>query len=171
MLNLIVDLAIPVSLLLVGLLAGRVAEHRHLASLARREKELSGILTSALRGFPGGAARASSSGEGAPAVHIDPCFVTGAAVISTDYFKSFLARIRKVIGGELRSYESLCSRARREAVCRMLEQARELGCDAVCNVRLEGFDIAGKGVSRKAGVTMVTVMATGTAYRRAMPGS
>ena len=110
------------------------------------------MVVSDIKSFPGGAdTRAGAT------------MVLGEVVIATDYLKSFLARIRKILGGELRSYESLMQRARREAMVRMLEQAREMGYDAVCNLRLDPSDIGGATQRRRA--VMVAICATGTAYK------
>jgi len=153
----LIQLAFAAILLGVGLGAGRIAERKHFASLARREQDIgSRFVVTDLKRFPGGAA--------GPAT-----LVAGHACISSDYFKSFVASLRKLIGGELRSYESLMQRARREAVMRMLEEAHRLGYDAVCNVRLEGADIGGATLQRKGGVVSVSVHASGTAYRLADP--
>ena len=62
--------------------------------------------------------------------------VQGQAVIATDYLKSFLATLRNIFGGEVKSYESLLQRARREAILRMMAEARRRGYNAVCNIRL-----------------------------------
>ena len=83
--------------------------------------------------------------------------VLGQAVIASDYLKRFLARLRNIFGGEMRSYETLLTRARREAILRMLDRARTMGYDAVCNVRINTATI-GRG--------MVEALASGTAYRR-----
>jgi len=138
-------------LIALGWLSGRMAERRHFRRLARREQALAHMLVTDLKSFPP-----------APDASRYATLVTGDVVIATDYMKSFLARIRKILGGELRSYQSLMSRARREAVLRMMEKARELGYDAVCNVRLNPADIG--GVTRRRGAVMVAVCATGTAY-------
>src|SRR6185503_14548799 len=42
-----------------------------------------------------------------------------------------------LVGGNLRSYETLLERGRREAIVRMKQQARRLGATHVVNVRLE----------------------------------
>jgi uncharacterized protein YbjQ (UPF0145 family) len=139
-------------LLILGFAVGSVAERRHLASLRRREHELADMLVTNLKSFPGGV----DSGAGS-------LMVQGEAAIATDYMKTFLAGLRKVVGGELRSYRSLMLRARREAVLRMLEQARSEGYDAVCNVRLDTANIS--GISRRR-PPVVEMLATGTAYRR-----
>jgi len=153
----LIQIVVAALLLGVGLGAGRIAERRHFASLARREREIgSRFVITDLKRFPGGALGTAT-------------LVAGHACISSDYFKSFVASLRKLIGGELRSYESLMQRARREAVMRMLEDAHRLGYDAVCNVRLNGVDIGGASLQRKGGVVSVSVHASGTAYRLADP--
>ncbi len=151
----LIQIAFVLALLGVGLGAGRIAERNHFASLEKREREIGARFSiTDLRTYPGGA-RAGSV----------PVLVTGHACISSDYFKSFVAKLRKIIGGELRTYESLMQRARREAVLRMLEQSHALGFDAVCNVRLEGFDLGGAHLRKQGGVISVSVLASGTAYR------
>jgi len=149
---LFVQLSIPLMLLSIGLVAGTITERRHLRSLERRESEFSGILVTNIKTFSPGTD---------PAAHA--AAVTGEAVIATDYLKSFLAGFRKILGGELRSYRSLMGRARREALMRLLEEARSKGYNAVCNVRYETADIG--GFTGKRGAVMVECFAYGTAYR------
>jgi len=152
MTGVLIQVGLVALLLALGLAVGTTAEKRHLRSLKRRESELANMLVTDLKSFPGGAdARAGA------------LLVTGEAAIATDYLKTFLAGLRKLVGGELRSYESLMLRARREAVLRMLQQARSRGYDAVCNVRLNTANIS--GVSRRK-PPVVEVLVTGTAYRR-----
>ncbi len=155
----IIQVAIGATLLLFGLFAGKLAEKKHLRSLAAREAAIfPGFLITDLRTCPG--AKGGTDGGGAT-------LVTGESVISSDYFKNFVAALKKIIGGELRTLETLMSRARREAVLRMVESARKQGYDAVCNVRLDAIDIGGSGVNTQKAMTMATVVASGTAYRRA----
>ncbi len=150
--GLLVQLGVPLCLLLLGFGIGATTERRHLSSLKRREEALADMLVTDLKRFPGGAD--ASAGV---------LMVSGEAAIATDYFKTFLAGLRKMVGGELRSYQSLMLRARREAVLRMLEEAHGQGYDAVCNVRLNTSNIS--GISRKR-PPVVEMLATGTAYRR-----
>ena len=138
-------------LLLLGWIAGRTAERLHLSSLARREDQLRHILVTDIKTFPGGAEPSRQA-----------ALVMGTAVIASDYLKTFLASLRKIVGGEMHSYQSLMSRARREAILRMLEEAHGLGYNAVCNLRLGSADIG--GMTGKKGAAMVEVFATGTAY-------
>lgn len=61
--------------------------------------------------------------------------VTGEVVIAGDYFKSFVAGIKNKFGGRLTTYESIMDRARREALLRMREQAKN--ANIIVNTRLE----------------------------------
>jgi len=150
-LNILTGIGLPVILILLGWFAGRAAERRHLNSLARRERQLRHILVTDIRSFPMGADPDKT-----------PALVMGQAVIAADYIKLLLAAIRKIFGGELHSYRSLMSRARREAILRMLEQAHSQGYNAVCNLRLNTADIGGMAIGR--GLPIVETLATGTAY-------
>ena len=143
----------PALFILLGLVVGTASERRHFRSLEQREAGFSEMLVTDLRSY---------APDHDPATQ--PSLVTGEAVIATDYLKTFLAGLRNLLGGEVRSYLTLVNRARREAMMRMLESARGLGYDAVCNVRLEPADIGGSS-SRK-GVPMAAMVASGTAYGR-----
>ncbi|PIP20827.1 MAG: hypothetical protein COX40_02660 [Candidatus Omnitrophica bacterium CG23_combo_of_CG06-09_8_20_14_all_40_11] len=79
--------------------------------------------------------------------------VYGNAVISTDYFKSILAGLRNLLGGEVSAFETLLDRARREAILRLKEKAQ--GADIILNLRVETCRISQTGSSE--------VLAYGTA--------
>lgn len=149
----IVDFGILVVLLALGLLAGGYAERKHLRSLARREAANGDFFISQLKSFPG-----AVPGMTAPSI------IVGEAVIASDYLKTFLSGLRKIFGGELRSYNSLLVRARREALQRLVERARAEGYNALCNVRLESVDIAGNTKARR--TPMAAIVASATAYHR-----
>jgi len=153
---LLLNLGIPLFLIGLGLIVGRAREKAHFASLARREIALANMLLTDIKTFPGGVEPGA-----------EPTIVVACTVIATDYLKSFLASFKKILGGELRSYHSLMERARREAMLRIMEQARQLGCDAICNLRLDTADIGG-AMTRK-GAVMVAMLASGTAYKRHVP--
>ncbi|NQT53906.1 heavy metal-binding domain-containing protein [bacterium] len=144
---------LPIALLILAWITGSTTEKRHFRRLAARERALKSMLVTDIKTFPGGAIPQQQA-----------ALVTGGAVIASDYLKSFFAHIRKIFGGELRSYLSLMERARREAILRMLEQAHRLGYNAVCNVRLNSADIG--GMTGKKGAAMVECFASGTAYSR-----
>jgi uncharacterized protein YbjQ (UPF0145 family) len=144
-------------LMALGLFVGGYIERRHFRLLDAREAEHDSILITQLKSYPFAVA-----GPSAPSIFF------GEAVISSDYLKSFLGSLRKIFGGEMRSYQSLLVRARREALLRLVEDARSQGYNAVCNVRYESTDIAGSAKSRKKAV-MVTILASATAYHARVP--
>jgi len=147
------QLGVPLGLIILAWFSGRWYDHNHLKSLDRREQELSGIILTDLKCFPGGGDPVKSG-----------TMVMGQVVIANDYLKAFLAGIRKIFGGEVKSYELLMARARREAIVRLLTQAQEQGFDAVGNLRLYFSDIG--GMSGKKGMAIVEIFACGTAYCR-----
>jgi uncharacterized protein YbjQ (UPF0145 family) len=152
----IVNSAIFGGLILLGLFAGGRAERKHLLDLERREAELAGMLVTDLKSFPGGAASTPT-----------PALFVGEVSIACDYLKAFLASLRNLIGGEVRSFETLQLRARREATLRVMEQAHASGFNAIGNLRLETADIGGNiTTNRKSKMVVVSVIASGTAYLR-----
>jgi len=93
----------------------------------------------------------------------DATLLCGNVVISVDYFKRFLAGLRMLFGGRVKSYESLLDRARREALIRLKVETVERGYHALLNVRLETARLAnGRGNS---GIAGVEVLAYGTALK------
>jgi uncharacterized protein YbjQ (UPF0145 family) len=148
-----IEFAILVGLLALGLLAGGYAERKHFRELAAREATNGDFLITQLKTFPGVRVGVTA-----------PTIVYGEVVIASDYLKSFLSRLRKIFGSELRSYNSLLVRARREVLQQLVERARENGYDAICNVRLDTVDVA--GTSKRRGAAMVAMLASATAYHR-----
>ncbi|MCA9309608.1 MAG: heavy metal-binding domain-containing protein [Phycisphaerales bacterium] len=144
------------SSLLFALAAGTVLEHLHLRRLLGREAALAGYPVTNLRSLPTGAV----AGE----------MVCHDIVFSIDHCRSFFSRLKKIIGGRLGLYERLLDRARREAMVRLLEEARTLGYDGVCNVRMETSDIGG-ALRTKGNAVMGAVLVWGTAYRLEGPGA
>jgi len=143
-------LGITVLLLVMGLVIGSTVESSHFRRLARREQQLASIMVSDLRRLP---VNWQAS---------DGMLVTGEAVIATDYFKVFVAGLRNLFGGRVKSYESLVERARREAIVRMLQQAQSAGANVVWNVRIETTTIQGKQQGKSGGIE---VLAYGTAMK------
>lgn len=144
--------SIPALLLGAGFAVGRHNEQRHLQSLDAREKAIADMILSDVRTFPGGADPSQRA-----------ALVLGQVVIASDYFKSFVAGLKRIVGGELGTYESLLVRARREALLRLCEDARARGYNAVCNIRYDTTSI--NEVTGAKTAAMVEIMAAGTAYR------
>jgi len=100
-----------------------------------------------------------------PIDHIeDAQLIYGSVVISLDYFKRFLAGLRNIFGGRIKSYETLLDRGRREAILRMKERAKVNGFDMVLNMRFQTSSI-GQVTAKKGTVGCFEVMAYGTAVK------
>ncbi|TFG49906.1 MAG: YbjQ family protein [Candidatus Brocadiia bacterium] len=142
----LINLSIPIGLILLGLVTGKCIELSHLRRLDRDEQELKDIRICNLRNIPAD-------------LHASETFlVFGGVVIATDYFKVFAAGLRNLFGGELKTYRSLMARARREAIVRMLYEAKEHNADSVWNIRFETSTIQGK--RRRTGGIEVLVYGT-----------
>lgn len=61
--------------------------------------------------------------------------VQGNTVRAKHAGRDIAAGFKNLVGGELKGYTELLTESRREAVERMIAQARELGANAVVNVR------------------------------------
>jgi uncharacterized protein YbjQ (UPF0145 family) len=157
MIGLLITAGITLFFLALGLLVGGAIERRHLRILDAREAENAGFLITQLKSFPGAVAGSAA-----------PTMLCGEAVISSDYLKTWLSSVRKIFGGEMKSYQSLLVRARREALQRVVDEARSLGYNAVCNVRYASTDIGGAS-KRTSKTVMVTLLASGTAYHYRQP--
>jgi len=148
----IIALALFAFLLSLGLLVGGWRERSHFRQLDQREQQMEHMLVSQLKTFP-----EVASGDSPPTL------LVGEAIMATDYLKSFLARLRNIFGGEVRSFQSLLTRARREALLRILEEADRQGYNAVCNVRYQTADVGGNtGAESK--TPMAAILASATAY-------
>lgn len=142
------DLIILLVMLVVTYGTGSYLEKRHYASIRAREEELRPLLVISSKHLP--------DMPRPPRITL----VQGSVVISIDYFKRFVAGLRMIFGGRLGTYESLIDRARREAILRMKEQARDAGASMIFNVRLETASVY-KGGKNQMG--SVEVLAYGTA--------
>ena len=68
--------------------------------------------------------------------------VCGSTVRSKNALKDFGASFRNLFGGELKNYTQLLDETRQEAINRMIQNARNLGANAIVNVRFATSDIA-----------------------------
>ena len=148
--DVIINIATIVLLLVVGYTAGTYLERRHYEEIRKRENDT--------RAFPVVTLRTVPANWRVDSGHL----VTGGVVVSVDYFKRFLAALRLLVGGRLKSYEPVLDRGRREALLRMKQSATDQGYDAVINVRLETSRLANSNGGGTAGVEM---LAFGTAVR------
>ncbi len=141
-----------VPLVVCGLIIGRTVEKNHFAALDLREAANRDFLVTNSKAYP----RAVCG-------LLDPSIVTSEVVIGSDYLKSFLSGWRGVFGGEMKSLQALQVRAKREAIVRLIYQAKAQGYNAVCNLRVDGITVVG-ATKQKNKMLMASVLATATAY-------
>tara|TARA_B100000378_G_scaffold63989_1_gene47958 strand:- start:315 stop:629 length:315 start_codon:yes stop_codon:yes gene_type:complete len=68
--------------------------------------------------------------------------VTGSTVRAKHIGRDIAASLKNFVGGELKGYTELLQEARKEALHRMMEQARSVGANAVINVRFATSSVA-----------------------------
>jgi uncharacterized protein YbjQ (UPF0145 family) len=61
--------------------------------------------------------------------------VKGSTVHSKHVGKDFMAGLKTIVGGEIKGYTEMMNEARTLATNRMVEEAQQMGADAVVNVR------------------------------------
>ena len=61
--------------------------------------------------------------------------VKGEIVQSKHFGRDFMAGMKTLVGGEITSYTDMLNEARQIAVKRMVDEAEELGADAVIGIR------------------------------------
>ncbi len=151
------------AMLLGAWISGSIIERRHLKNLLLLESGSRNLLALTIEDLP-------------PDWQVESCeLVMGSVVISLDYFKRFAAGIKGIFGGNIRSFETLLERARREAMIRMKGVAQARGYDTVINVRIETSTMASARRDGK-GTAGVEILVYGTAIslsneRRALPGA
>ncbi|MDH3288244.1 MAG: YbjQ family protein [Betaproteobacteria bacterium] len=137
-------------LLIVAYSVGTYLERKHFEDIRAREARLQGFPVISFGTVPADWKITSTE------------LVAGSVVVSLDYFKRIIASLRGLIGGRIKTYEPLLDRARREALLRMIEDAKGRGYDAVVNVRLETSRLASARRNGK-GTAGVEMLAFGTA--------
>ena len=59
----------------------------------------------------------------------------GTVVYSKNFGKDFMAGMKTLVGGEIEGYTEMLNTARQIAVKRMVEEAEQMGADAIVNMR------------------------------------
>ncbi|MCP5051518.1 MAG: YbjQ family protein [bacterium] len=149
----LISIGIFFLMLILGYFIGTYNEKKHYRSINEREKQTVNLPVLNLK-------KAELLLD--PKRKIESAeMVSGSVVISVDYFKVVAASLRNLVGGTVRSYETLVDRGRREAILRMKESA--VSPDIIMNLRVETSSI-GKGISGQ-GVGSIEVYAYGTAVK------
>ncbi|HAK59096.1 MAG TPA: hypothetical protein DCO77_01765 [Nitrospiraceae bacterium] len=68
--------------------------------------------------------------------------VSGSTVRAKHVGRDIMASFKNIIGGELKGYTELLNDSRKQATDRMMEQARQLGANAILNVRFATSSVA-----------------------------
>jgi uncharacterized protein YbjQ (UPF0145 family) len=147
----LVNIAAALALLVFAYLVGGWIERRHYKEIQRREARWQRLPAITFRRVP-------------PSWEVmDSGLVMGSVVVSVDHFKRFLAGLRALVGGRVKSYESLLDRARREAILRLKKEAMDHGYHAVVNVRLQTSRMANSRGGD--GIAGLEVLAWGTGLK------
>ncbi len=124
-----IDLIIVLSLLWLWYGFWSYAEKKHFKQIKQDESELKDIVvlwkTQALEMAKG-----------------DTALYTWNIVLSSDYFKRFLAWFIHFFWGRMKVYESLLDRARRDTIVKVKKQAKANWFNAIANLRVETSSIA-----------------------------
>ncbi len=83
--------------------------------------------------------------------------VASEAVMGTNIFRDFFAKVTDVVGGRSGAFQNALSDARQMLLKELQEQAEAAGCNAVIAIDLDYGEISGSGK------TMLMVAAQGTA--------
>lgn len=150
--NFIVNVGLPLIILMLAYFIGSWIERNHFRNIRAREADAHGFPVVSFDTMP--ADWNAQSGR----------MITGSVVVSLDYFKRVIAGLRGLIGGRIKTFEPLLERARREALLRMIEEARSQGYDAIFNVRLETSRLASSRRDGK-GTAGIEMLAYGTAVK------
>lgn len=119
-LSLLLTFGPVIALFLIGLTVGTILQRRHYRSLEQREAALGSFLLTNV------GITSTQPGE----------LVTGSTVVAYDFFRRVAILLRKMIGGRFSMHEAFMERARREAILRMAESAKNRGATSVHNIRL-----------------------------------
>ncbi len=84
--------------------------------------------------------------------------IGGEAIVGANIFKDIFASVRDIVGGRANAYEKTVKKAKEIALQEMIEEAKQLGANAVVGVDLD-YEVVGQSGS------MLMVSANGTAVR------
>jgi len=68
--------------------------------------------------------------------------VSGSTIRAKHIGRDVMASLKNIVGGELKGYTELLTDSRRQAVDRMIDQARQLGANAIVNIRFSTSSVA-----------------------------
>lgn len=94
-----------------------------------------------------------------PGKRITACHgvVSGSTVRAKHMGRDIMASLKNIVGGELKGYTELLEDSRKQAIERMKAQARQMGANAVVNVRFSTSSVAAGAAEIYVYGTAVTV--------------
>lgn len=68
--------------------------------------------------------------------------VSGSTIRAKHVGRDIMASLKNLVGGEIKGYTQLLNESRQQAIDRMIEQACQLGANAIVNVRFSTSSVA-----------------------------
>jgi len=68
--------------------------------------------------------------------------VSGSTIRAKHLGRDLMASLKNLVGGELKGYTELLQESRQQAMDRMIEQAGQLGANAIVNIRFSTSSVA-----------------------------
>jgi uncharacterized protein YbjQ (UPF0145 family) len=68
--------------------------------------------------------------------------VSGSTIRAKHVGRDLMASLKNLVGGELKGYTQLLQESRKQAMDRLIEQARQLGANAIVNIRFSTSSVA-----------------------------
>ncbi len=68
--------------------------------------------------------------------------VSGSTVRAKHFGKDLMAGLKNIVGGEMKGYTELLQDSRQEATNRMIQEAKQVGANAIVNVRYATSSVA-----------------------------
>lgn len=88
--------------------------------------------------------------------------VSGDAILGANIFRDFFAGIRDIVGGRSAAYEKELRKAKQIALEEMIQEAEQLGANAVIGVDLDYETV---NVGQSGGMLMVSANGTAVVYQ------
>ncbi len=88
--------------------------------------------------------------------------VSGDAILGANIFRDFFAGIRDIVGGRSAAYEKELRKAKQIAIEEMMQEAAQLGANAVIGVDLDYETV---NVGQGGGMLMVSANGTAVVYQ------
>ncbi len=95
--------------------------------------------------------------------------VQGNTVRAKHAGRDIAAGLKNLVGGELKGYTELLTESRSQAIQRMVEQAQQLGANAILNVRFTTSAVTAGAAELYAYGTAVTLQPVQATVAQAMP--